>query len=76
MTVRDAMEAALRSEEKAHAFFVEALRHVREPQVRALLAELRDEEVDHQQMIHRELDRLAGQPPIDDEDFTDEPTSQ
>jgi rubrerythrin len=76
MTVRHAMEAALRSEEKAHAFFVEALRHIHEPQVRALLVELRDEEVDHQRMIHRELDRLAGQPPIDDEDFTDEPTSQ
>jgi rubrerythrin len=76
MTVRHAMETALRCEEKAHAFFVEALRHIHEPQVRALLVELRDEEVDHQRMIHRELDRLAGQPRIDDEDFTDEPTSQ
>jgi rubrerythrin len=76
MTVRDAMETALRSEEKAHAFFVEALRHVQDPQVRALLTELRDEEVDHQRMVRRELDRLAGQPAIDDEDFTDEPTSQ
>ena len=76
MTVRDAMETALRSEEKARAFFVEALRHIEEPQVRALLVELRDEEVDHQRMIRRELDRLAGRPPIDDEDFTDEPTSQ
>jgi len=76
MTVRQAMETALRCEEKAHAFFVEALRHVREPQVRALLAELRDEEVEHQRMIRRELDRLAAGPAIDDEDFTDEPTSQ
>lgn len=76
MTIRQAMETALRSEEKAHAFFVAALRHVREPQVRTLLEELREEELTHQAMIGREMARLEAVPPIDDEDFTDEPTSQ
>jgi rubrerythrin len=76
MTVRQAMETALRSEEKAHAYFVAALRHVREPEVRALLEELRDDEVQHQDMIRREMARLGGEPELEAEDFVDEPTSQ
>jgi erythrin-vacuolar iron transport family protein len=76
MTVRQAMETALRSEEKAQAYFVAALEHVREAQVRALLEELRDEEVLHQDMIRREMVRLGAEAEIQTEDFTDEPTSQ
>jgi len=74
MSVRQAMETALRSEEKAHAYFVAALVHVREPEVRALLEELRDDEVLHQEMIRREMARLEMEPEA--EDFVDEPTSQ
>ena len=74
MSVRQAMETALRSEEKAHAYFVAALAHVREPEVRALLEELRDDEVLHQEMIRREMARLEMEPEA--EDFVDEPTSQ
>jgi erythrin-vacuolar iron transport family protein len=74
MTVRQAMETALRSEEKAHAYFVAALAHVREPEVSALLEELRDDEVLHQEMIRREMARLEMEPEA--EDFVDEPTSQ
>jgi rubrerythrin len=76
MTVRQAMETALRSEEKAHAYFVAALRHVREPEVRALLEELRDDEIQHQDMIRREMARLGAEPELETEEFTDEPTSQ
>ena len=76
MTVRQAMETALRSEEKAHAYFVTALKHVRETQVHALLEELRDDEVLHQDMIRRAMARLGAEAEIDTEDFTDEPTSQ
>jgi rubrerythrin len=76
MTVRHAMETALGSETKAHAFFVAALPHVRDPQVRTLLEELRDEELSHQEMVRQEIARLEAAPGFDDEDFTDEPTSQ
>jgi erythrin-vacuolar iron transport family protein len=76
MTVRQAMETALRSEEKAHAYFVAALEHVREAEVRTLLEELRDDEVLHQDMIRREMARLGAEAEIDTEDFTDEPTPQ
>ena len=48
MTARQAMQAALQSEEKAHAFFVAALPQVDDPEVTALFGELRDEEALHQ----------------------------
>jgi rubrerythrin len=76
MTVRQAMETALRSERKAHAFFVAALSQVREREVRALLEELRDEELVHQELIRKEMARLGAEPEVDPEEFTDEPTSQ
>jgi rubrerythrin len=76
MTPRQAMQAALRSEEKAHAFFVAALPSVRDSEVRALFEELRDEEVEHQELVRREIAKLppdAGPPP---EGFVDEPVAQ
>ena len=76
MTVRQAMETALRSEQKAHAFFVEAASLVREGEVRALLEELCQEELVHQQMIRDQIARLGNEPRVDGTAFTDEPTSQ
>lgn len=78
MSPRRAMEAALRCEQKAHAFFVGALGTIRDVAVRSLFEELRDEEVQHQDLVRRELAKLPPEPEaeIDPEDFTDEPTSQ
>jgi rubrerythrin len=78
MSPRQAMETALRCEEKAHAFFVGALGVIRDPAVRSLFEELRDEEVHHQDLVARELAKLPPDPEdaVDPEDFTDEPTSQ
>jgi rubrerythrin len=78
MSARRAMAAALGAERKAHAFFVRVLVEVRDPAVRSLFEELRDEEVHHQELVGRELARLPPdvEPEIDPEDFTDEPTSQ
>jgi erythrin-vacuolar iron transport family protein len=78
MSARRALETALRCEEKAHAFFVGALDRVRDPAVRALFEELRDEEVHHQELVGRELAKLPRDldADVDPEDFTDEPTSQ
>jgi rubrerythrin len=60
MTARQALEIAMRCEQKAHAFFVEALPHVQDPQVITLFAELRDEEVHHQELVQREMRRLPA----------------
>jgi rubrerythrin len=78
MSPRRAMEAALRCEQKAHAFFVGALSAIRDPAVRSLFEELRDEEVHHQDLVGCELAQLPPEADgeIDPEDFTDEPTSQ
>jgi rubrerythrin len=68
----------LRCEQKAHAFFVDTLKSMRDPAVRSILEELRDEEVRHQDLVGRELEKLAPEreAEIDPESFTDEPTSQ
>jgi rubrerythrin len=76
MLVRRAMETALRCEQKAHDFFAAALPEIRDPHVRALFEDLRDEEILHRDLVRSELDRLGPDPGVDPEDFTDEPTSQ
>lgn len=53
---REAMEAALLSEERAHQFYAAALPQVRDPEVRALFAEIAAEEERHQAFL-RELVR-------------------
>ncbi len=58
MSVRRALEVALRSEEKAHLFFVGARAEVKDPEVRALFGELAREEVDHRALVARELFQL------------------
>lgn len=76
MTVRQSMQAALRSEEKAHAFFVAALPQVNDPEVQALFGELREEEVLHQRLVTNELAKLPPDPTVDADAFEDEPTAQ
>jgi rubrerythrin len=73
MTARQAMETALRSEEKAHAFFVAALPRIKDRDVKALFKELRDEEIQHQDMVEKELAKLPPDPDFAPGDFVDEP---
>ena len=73
MTARQALEAALRAEEKAHAFFVAALPSLADPLVRSLFQELRDEEILHQELVRRRLAELPPNPAFEAGDFADEP---
>jgi rubrerythrin len=73
MSAREAMQAALASETKAHAFFVAALPRVQDAQVRRLFEELRDEEVEHQGLVRKELAKLPPDSPFRPDDFADEP---
>jgi rubrerythrin len=70
------MEVALRSEVKAHAFFVQALPHIADPEVRSLFTELRDEEVLHQTLVQEALKSLPAGPEPDPDDYADEPVAQ
>lgn len=74
MSARQALHAAMRSEVKAHDFFVAALPHIRNRDVKALFEELRDEEIEHQKWVQMELDRLAQTPDIAG-DISDDPVA-
>jgi rubrerythrin len=73
MTRRAALEAALRCEEKAHAFFVAALPRLKDPDVRALFDELKNEEIEHQELVRRQLAEAPPDPDLAGDDFADDP---
>jgi rubrerythrin len=76
MTARAALGVALRSEEKAHAFFVAALPQIEDADVRALFDELRKEEIEHQELVRRELAKTPPDPELSAADFADDPVGQ
>ena len=76
MSVRAALLAALRSEQKAHDFFAKALPRITDSDVKALFSELRDEEVEHQELVRRELTKLPPDDGFKTEDFADDPVAQ
>jgi erythrin-vacuolar iron transport family protein len=70
MSAMDAYLVALSSEEKAYAFYDQALRYVSQPDIKTLFEELREEEAEHVQMLK---DIIAKLPPsaavgLEDED--------
>jgi len=72
MSAQQAMQVALEAEEKAYDFYDGALQQVRDPEVRKLFEELREEEVHHQQMVRERMDRLPPGPDVE-ADEADEP---
>lgn len=76
MTPRQALEVALRCEEKAYAFFDAALPRLTEPDVRSLFEELREEEIEHQTLVKQQMAKLPAEEPADPEDYADGPVPQ
>ena len=76
MSARQAMEVALVSETKAHEFFVRAIPHLGDPDVKRLFQELRDEEVLHQSLVREAMRSLPGGEEPDAGDYEDEPVAQ
>lgn len=68
MSARQALEVAAASERKAREFFDEALRHVQDPEVRGLLADLRDEEAQHEALVRARLAQLPEGPDLEDDE--------
>ena len=60
MSTRHALEVALESERKAETFYVSALNVVADPRVEELFRELRDQEIDHQAMVQRQMAKCPG----------------
>jgi len=75
MTVREALESALRSEEKAASFFASALGGLRDPDVRVLFGELHAEELEHQRLVRAQLAKAPAGPLVHPSEFADEPHS-
>jgi len=76
MSARQAMRVALVSETKAHQFFVNALPHLADPEVKRLFQELRDEELLHQSLVREALSSLPETEEPDAGDYEDEPVAQ
>ncbi len=74
MSAHDAMTVALQSEEKAWAFFDDALKVVKDPSVRALFEELRGEEAEHRTLLAGRLKGLPKGPDLTEAD-ADQPGS-
>ena len=75
MSARQALRVALESEKKAHAYFDRALPHVADVKAKALFQELREEEVQHMEMVRKEMDKTPPDDDLDPEAFVDEPPS-
>lgn len=73
MTVREALESALRSEEKAASFFASALAGLRDPDVRGLFGELHAEEIEHQRLVRAQLAKAPAEPLVHPSEIADEP---
>lgn len=74
MSARQALEAALESEVKAHEFFAQAVPHVTDAAVRRLFEELAAEELKHQAQLRVRMRGLPGGPDLD-ADLADPPGS-
>lgn len=68
MSQLKAYRLALSSEKKAFEFYDQALRHVTQPDVKALFEELREEEAEHVAMIEAIMAKLPPEAAIDLED--------
>ena len=69
MSEFNAYQVALHAEKKAYAFYDRALRTVKDPDVKALFEELREEEAEHVRMVEEIIAKL---PPSAKEDVEDE----
>jgi rubrerythrin len=78
MSVRDALDLAYAAESKAWVFFDRAIPELKDPGVRGLFEELRQEEVEHQDLVKAELAKLPAdqRTGLDPDDFVDAPTAQ
>ncbi len=71
MTARRAMEIAIESEVKAFDFFAKACVEAKDPKIRKLFADLRDEEKEHRAMLEARLPDFPSEIGFD-EDPTEE----
>lgn len=73
MSVTEALDLADEAEKKAYDFFDAALPELEDSEVRELFAELREEEIEHIDLVKKVRDKVGTEPDFDPEDFVDAP---
>lgn len=76
MSLQEALEVALAAEIKAYEYFDKALPEVKDSGVKELFAELREEEIEHQDLVKQEMAKAGKASDFDPNDFGDEPAAQ
>jgi erythrin-vacuolar iron transport family protein len=76
MTPHQALRIAMANEVRAHAFYVGALKKVKDAKVKDLFKELVQEEKEHQDMVKRAIGKLPPEDKANPDDFGDEPVAQ
>jgi len=76
MTLQEALDVALAAETKAFKFFDSALPEIEDPEVRELFTELRQEEVEHMEMVREQMTKIPKGDGFDPSDFADKPVAQ
>jgi len=77
MSVKQALDVAYDAEVKAYEFFDRALPEVKNDEVKELFAELREEEIEHQDLVKAEMAKLPeGGIEVDPDDYVDPPQGQ
>jgi len=76
MTLQEAFHVAMAAERKAFQFFDSALPEVTDSEVRELFTELRQEEVEHIEMVRGQMKKFPARDGFDPVDFADEPVAQ
>ena len=71
MSPLKALQLALASEDKAYWFYDDAIKHVKDPGVRELFTELRDEETEHVRLVKDAIEALPAGSDVDVEDQDD-----
>ena len=76
MSMQEALELALDAETKAYDFFDRALPQIEDVDVRDLFAELRQEEIEHQDLVKKVMAKVPEDADFDPDDFVDGPVGQ
>lgn len=72
MSAREAFDVALAAEKKARDFYADALAHVTDPDIKKLFEELREEEVEHVEMVEKIIAKLPPSAEVEIEEDEDE----
>ncbi len=76
MTLKEALEVALAAEVKAFNYFCDVMKTLPEGEVKKLFEELKQEEIQHQNLVKGEMAKLGPEDSFPTEDFADEPVAQ